>query len=545
MSVWYPEARAVINVILDGYGDPDDDSEILTIPVLPKSLTVHKNSYKQADSWEMVFDANDLPADPDLIRSGSCEIYLFQTNGIKPDQRIVSRQEPITDDPTGFRPRDPIDEIQLELGLPSARDRFLNGNKPLVAGLFDEDSMQLDSSGKWITLSGQDYTAYLAGLQWPPTPAGRARKIPTGRRIDDILSEILAEADPDQRLRLDVRNIEDADLPIVGASETSNNGRGIPVEQDTKYWDVMYKLATRHGLIIFVDGLDVVLSRPQNLESNNLSRVLKFAWGQNIESLQLTRSLGKEQVPTIVVKGYDPKTKKTITVEFPEGKREINTKVAKGDVKKTTSVQRIKAKSAHPKKHGKHVTTVKRKDEYEIIPLYGISDPALLRKAAENLFHLLGRAERRVIMRTKDLKDLEDTNVLQVRAGSAVQIAFDDYNRELLANPDVPLESKVAHLESRGYNETVAQEFAARFVALEALRRPLRVRECTFDYDIDAGISIEMEMVDFVVVDGARDSTDKQTRTEKREERMRHADGSRVGLGSTRAEEQALLKDRR
>jgi len=542
MPTFYPQARAVLQLVLDGFSDPDADSPPLTVSVLPKACTIHKNSYKQADAWELVLDANDCPFDPDLVRSGGVEIYLFQTAGFASDPRVVSRQDPVIADPTGLRPRDPIDALKLDLSLPDARQAFTLGNAPLVAGAFDEQSLELSGSGKWVTISGQDYTAHLAGMQWPPTESGRARKIPTGRRVDLIMAEILAEADPDSKLRLDVRGLDPFDLPIVGASETASTRRGIPVQQNTSYWDILYKLATRHGLICFVDGLSVVLSRPQNLDASNLDRVLQMAWGRNVESLKLSRHLGKEQAPTIVAKGFDPVTKRTIVVEYPEGSRTLTAKFVKADVRKTHMVERIKAKkTATAKKHGKTTTTIRRKDEYQELPLYGVSDPVLLRRAAQNMYQVLGRGERKVVLSTKDLKDSEETSLLQVRAGSAVSVAFEDFNRELLSNPDVPAASKVAHLLERGYNRVVAETLADRFTQLEGLRRPLRVREVTFEYDSASGISVEMELVDFILVDGSRDGVDKTTRVETREARLQRADGTRVGLGD-RALEAARVK---
>lgn len=542
MPTFYPQARAVLQLVLDGFSDPDADSPPLTVSVLPKACTVHKNSYKQADAWELVLDANDCPFDPDLVRSGGVEIYLFQTAGFSSDPRVVSRQDPVIADPTGLRPRDPIDALKLDLSLPDARQAFTLGNAPLVTGAFDEHALELSGSGKWVTISGQDYTAHLAGMQWPPTESGRARKIPTGRRVDLIMAEILAEADPDSKLRLDVRGLDPTDLPIVGASETASTRRGIPVQQNTSYWDILYKLATRHGLICFVDGLSVVLSRPQNLDASNLDRVLQMAWGRNVESLKLSRHLGKEQAPTIVAKGFDPVTKRTIVVEYPEGSRTLTAKFVKADVRKTHTVERIKAKkTATAKKHGKTTTTIRRKDEYQELPLYGVSDPVLLRRAAQNMYQVLGRGERKVVLTTKDLKDSEETSLLQVRAGSAVSVAFEDFNRELLSNPDVPAASKVAHLLERGYNRVVAETLAERFTQLEGLRRPLRVREVTFEYDSATGISVEMELVDFILVDGSRDGVDKTTRIETREARLQRADGSRVGLGD-RALEAARVK---
>jgi hypothetical protein len=543
-QVYFPQARAVLQVIFDGFAGPDDDTDIYTIPVLPKAVTVHRNSYKQADAWELTFDAGDLPFDPDFIRSGSAEIYLFQASGIEQARLALSRQDPLGEDPGEFRPRDPADSLALDAGLSTARQQFTLGNPPIVIGLFDDVDSEMSSSGRMVTISGQDYTAHLAAMQWPPTPGGRARKVPTGRRIDDIFREILAEADPTGRLRVEVRNIDPLSLPIVGASEVIGNRRGIPVEQDTSYWDVLYKIAIRHGLITFVDGLSVVLSRPQNLSAAELGRVLHLSWGRNIESLRLSRALGKEQVPTIVVQGFDPRTKKPITVEYPEGTRQLTSKSVKGDVKKTSTLERVRTKKPKPKKAGSSNGIVRRKDEFQIIPMYGVSDPEILRAAAQNLFHLIGRGERKVVLTTKDLRDSQDNSLLGVAAGSAVWIEFTDYTRELLANPEMPLASKIDHLLDRGYSAEVAEVIAEHFEQLQALRRPLRVREATFSYD-DGALTIELELVDFVAVDGNRLGIDKMSRAEQREERVRKSDGSRLGLDSTPEAEAARLRQGR
>src|ERR1700742_2831628 len=72
-TIYRPQARAILQVILDGFGDSLRDSEIQVIPILPKNVTIHINSYKQADSYELVFEAIDLPFDPQLIRAGAAE----------------------------------------------------------------------------------------------------------------------------------------------------------------------------------------------------------------------------------------------------------------------------------------------------------------------------------------------------------------------------------------------------------------------------------------------------------------------------------------
>jgi hypothetical protein len=519
---FYPQCRAILQAVLDGFGPTARDTEPLIVPCLPKSAKIHRNSYKQADSWSLTFEAGDLPFDPALLRAGAVEIYLFQVDDASQRQAVVSRKDPLADpDLAGTRPRSSTDTIGLEQGLESSRDRFTFGNKPQIAGLFDSGDIELSDDGKWVEISGQDYTAHLSALQWPPTERGLARRIPVGQRIDLLLRDVIAEADPLGRLRLDVRGIAEADLPIVGKDEVRSNKRGIPVEQDTSYWDVIYKVATRHGLIAFVDGLDVVLSRPKTITDRDQTAIRRLAWGHNLTSLRMSRELGKEQSPTIIVKGYDPVARKAVTVTFPEGTVRDNVQtIAKGgkaggfksNVKQTTK----KLKS------GKVKTTIRERDEYQIVPAYGISDRTVLRNMAENLYHLLGKAERKVVARTRDLRDMRASDMLNLTAGDAVTIEWDEFNREVMADPRISEDEKVARLVSKGFNRAIAVQVARAYERLEALKRPLRVREVTYDFDTDDGVAIEMLLIDFVVVDGIRSDTGATStpRTDRRQERI-------------------------
>lgn len=513
--IYYPECRAILQVIFDGFGSPDDDSDPMIIPILPKSATVHVNSYKQADSWELVFDAGDLPFDPALIRAGAVEIYVFQTAGIDDARRVLSRREPLTDPDTGgVRTRADIDTLALELGTPASRDKFTLGHKPRIVGLFDDSDIELSDSGKWVSIKGQDYTAHLIGEQWKPDPDGRARRIPTGKRIDDLVRDLLAEVDPDGHLTVDVRGIEDAALPIVGSSEVDGHKRGIPVEQSTSYWDVIYKVVERHGLIVFVDGLDVVISRPKTITDKDTSTIRRLAWGRNLSNLRLSRHLGMEQAPTIVVRSYDPRTRKTINVEYPDGALDKSRvfkgaiKAPKGGLSRGKFVDKFKAAGTDkPKKARKVTTTVRQRDEYQIVTVYGITDQNVLRRMAENRYHLLGKAERTINATTRDLRDLDGHDNLDMSAGDAFLIEWDEFNRELLANPTVTEAAKIAHLVDRGFNTEVAGEIARRYSILEGVTRPVRFKEGTIEYDVDDGISIEMELQDFIVIDGVRPDT--------------------------------------
>lgn len=509
-QIFYPNCRAILQVILDGFGDTVHDSEIQVIPILPKSATVHINSYRQADSFDLVIDASDLPFDPKLVRAGAVEIYIYQTSGIDDDRRVFSRSEPLSDPDTGaLRTRSDVDTLALTLKTPASRERFTLGMKPRIVGLFDDEDLEMSDSGKWVTIKGQDYTAYLLAIQWPPMPDGTARRIPVGKRLDDLLGDILADADPDGHLTIDVRGIEDSDLPIVGEGEVRNHARGIPVEQNTTYWDVMYKLAERHGFILFVDGLDVVLSRPKTITDKDTTTIRHMAWGRNLAHLTLKRHLGKEQVPTMVVKSYDPKTRRTITAEYPNGTIDRSViltaaKHGKASAKHPVKVHGNVKQSTHVSKRGKVKTTVRERDEYQIATVFGITDPKALAKIAETRYHLLGKAERTVHATTKDLRDLLGRDLLDVTAGDAFNIEWDEFNRELMASDKVTEGEKIAHLIGRGFNSEVATTIAEHYSILEGLVRPLRFKEGSIAFDVDDGISIEMELMDFIVIDGIR-----------------------------------------
>lgn len=509
VKLYYPGCRVILQVVLDTFGPDDEDSEPLVVPVLAKKATIHRNSYRQADSYEIGFDAGDLPFDPRIVRAGAAEVYLFQTDGLEDAARVLSRKDPLADlDPGAARPRNAIDTLGVDVAGVASRNRFTYGNKPMIAGLFDRDSLELSGDGKWVTINGQDYTAHLASLQWKPNPDGTARRIPVGRRVDELVAELLDEADPTGKLRVDVRGLAAADLPIVGAGDVRGSRRGIPVDQNTTYWDVIYKVAIRVGLIAYVDGLDVVLSRPKTIIDKAVTDIKLLTWGKNLEHLTLERELGKEQAPTIVIKAYDPNTRETITVEYPAGQLDNKHEPHKSMVKVRGTQLRAKTTEKHkakaPTRKGKTTTTLRKRDEYQVIPIYGITDRAALQRIAENRYHLIGKSERRCIARTRDLRDMRESDMLTLSAGDAVMIDWDEFNRELLSNPDIPEETKVEHLVARGFNRAVAQLVARRYAQLEGLDRPLRVKEATYEYDSENGIDIELELYDFIVVDGVR-----------------------------------------
>lgn len=517
---YYPVAKAILQVVFDG-----NDDRPRIIPVLPKAATVHRNGYQQADSWELTFDADDLPIDPRQVRAGAAEIFLYQTLGIAQNQRVVSRQFATSDDATAIKARTSLDALNTEFSLQGARDKFTFGNKPMVAGRFDQHDLEMSNDGRWVTISGQDYTALLAMKQWPPTAKHTARKIPVGKRLDAQLKAILAEADPDRVLSLSVEGVESSELPVVGAKEANTSKFGIPVEEQTSYWDIMYKLASRYGFILFVRGLDVVLTKPKILDQTT-ETPKQLAWGNNLESLRLTRHMGKEKTPRIIVIGGDRRQRQRVIAEYPNTGLKGKTPTLKG--KAASKTTRIEKQSTAGTGRPKKAAPLTKEDEFKIYMAWGVSDLPTLQRMAETRYHLLARGERTMVAVTRDLDDMRESSLMDLTAGDAVDVNWDDFDRDALERTTDP-NGRYKLLIDRGFNSEVAKAIADNYSLLIGKREPLRVREATYEFSVDDGIRIELELADFAIIDGPPDGIRKESASKKRRDRVRRADGTRVG----------------
>jgi hypothetical protein len=484
---WFPRCRAYLDVILDGYGEGDglgSADQPLHVEVYPKSAKIHGNSYHEPDGWEVTFDARDCPFDPALIRAATVQLFLYDAGAV--------------DDVAG------------------AIDDGGDSIEPDVVGLFDDDSMECDESGRWITVQGQDLTTLFSGKQWPPMPNGRARRIPTGKRLDvfvnDCIQEVAASGSHPLTVKLDT-GLTAADMPMVGKDQPAGHGRGVPIQQGTTYWDVIYKTVLRMGFICYVRGWNVVIAKPKNLEHFDADKITQMAWGNNIEHVTLQRKLGRQKVPTVIVVGYDENnqirkrvmwpqtslTKGKATTLLPKKPAKLTHVTEKHTIKGTTA-----ARPVHHKRDPKpKATLVKENEEFMIVPVHGTFDPEALLRQAQSLYTLLGRGERRIIVKTHDLTDTAGRPLLHLMAGDAAQVFWQDFNADTMQAMET--EARVKYLLGYGYQPEVARVLAVAYDHLANRQNPpMRIRSITKDFDNSQGLSLEIELVDFAVAGGIR-----------------------------------------
>lgn len=499
-GIWYPQCRAVLSAVFDGFGGPDSDPTI--VKVLPKSANVHCNGYREADTWELTFDARFLPFSPEIVRALGVEIYLFNTKGLG-------------DDPEQYATKDNM----------------------LVAGLADNAHLTLDNGGRTFVASGRDYTALLIDRPWDPknkVPVGKdlvttvqqlvnaaIQRMPTRSKLTSptlappqvgappplgtftLPQPVLPPLPPQAKLTVVFE--ADTDIPVVGkigatvpnlkkkntaatatkpptvqqASLKGHSKKGMAHKEGSSVWDVIYKLCLSYGYIVFVRGWEVVIAQPQTLTVANQNKVKRVAYGFDLSSLEVERKLGKEKVPQVVVTSYDPVLRKAIRGTFPVKKDVVSTGIGTKD------------------------------NESYMMTVHGVRDPATLKRIAETAYNNLARSEGKVRFKTKDLGSLPPplaplpngytADLLQLRAGDPIAISWDPYHDAEMRRLDV--NGRRAYMLSLGYSPSIAQLVAMEYGKIVQFDRPFYVREVNFEFDHRGGVTIDAEALNFISVE--------------------------------------------
>lgn len=434
-NVFYPQARVTLSVIFEDFGDEPQAPKAFAVQ--PRKITVYSNSFKEADTWSIEFDARDLPVTPHQIRGGSCEVYLFQAQGVG--------QLPET-----VRGKDDPDTEQIE------------GLNATVVGLFDEYGMEFSDDGRTVTIDGTDYTSLYIAKQWK-----EGRRVPTGKKLDVILRGLMGEVDTAKAMTLEVRPTG-ATTQIVGGGSTKTNKKGGAATTAQNYWDVMFDLSIRHGYVIFVEGTKVVIAELESYIQSKKANVRKMAWGRNLSRLRMSRRIGKEQVPIIEVRSYDDKRRKTIKGRFDGG----------GKQKAVTGLGT-------------------KRDEVFVVYYPGIREEKQLVSIAKQIYYLKARSEQKIEIETMDLRDLDGADLIELRTGDALAIGFDPFNAEVELLDGQSEGRRLQTLKDLGYDPVVAAAIAKSFETCSLFRAPFRVREATLEWSHDGGLSISAELENY------------------------------------------------
>lgn len=499
MPVFHPDARVTLGIVLESI---QDDDRPFAFPVRPQELTIFRNSYIEADTFSVTFNASDLPITPDLIRAASTEIYLFNKRSLHEEPESIAK---------GSDSYLAIDGTEI---------------KPSIVGLVDDAQMDYDDTGRTVTLIGRDYTALYLDEEWDarfriqykgrldkviqrladdvPSSAGIMRvKVELGQGESNSVGLSLS-ANRSYKDFLVGQSSEiylDSVLPIVGRNEGRANRKGLTFPNKANFWEVMLSIAVRYGFIIFVKGTDIILTTPKAYIAGKTG-VHAMAWGKNLHDIHMARKLGKERVPTIECISWDESKQQVVRGQYPSDadtkKKLVAERVAKKQVAKSKSVKPAPKKKRKKGKNANALGTVKNEVQQYTIP--GVTSKKQLEDIAEQTYQQKGRAELTVQVSTSDLFDLEGAPILDISSGDAMQVKFEPFNE------DLGRERLERQMVDRGYERDVAAKLSVATEEMNHLREPMRVDDATIDFDVDTGITISASIRQFVnlVVQGEK-----------------------------------------
>lgn len=427
-TAYYPRCFVEVSVVFDGRGAPNTDA--FAIQTAPRSAQVQLNGFNEADTFELVYDARGYMFDPDLIASAAARIYLQAADG--------------------------IDDVS-----PWATDDNL-----LLVGLADDVRLELSAGGRYVHMTGRDYSSLLLDVDWPPTeliPAGRSLDVAVQGMIDLLVPASGPFAKP---LVVEYRGT--VAPPVVGAIDRPAKKKGQHVQAGKSGFDAIYDLCLKYGFLCFVDRERFVVTEPSVETVAKLQNDAPLmVYGRNLASLTLERRLARDRVPIIEVTSYDPRSRQRFTARWPQD--------APAEPRNATGVQKeqVQRVTAPP----------------------GVTDRDTLLRFARTRSENLARREATYAWETRHLRAMslnpelpEGPSLLQLRAGDPVVVRFDPFNAES-ARSLTPQQIE-QHLVALGYERQVARVVANNFDRLQQYQQPYYTNTVDYAWDSEQGLAI-------------------------------------------------------
>lgn len=270
MSFYFPQAVVTLKVRWENFGLQNrvlqQDAEF---SIIPKSLDVHINDYKQADTFSCEFDYRNFPIDPRYVKSIGVTIEIQDTGG-----------------------------LETEISLAKSNVIF--------CGFADTQKIQFNESTRTVTIEGRDYTSLFIDIPVPADISKWKQEYPVDVMIEKLLSKLVST----QKIKV-VKRPANLSIPTLASYRPGigQNQPGGAAHHAATYWDCIQEWASEGGLIAFIDLDKLVLSTPRNLYQMPDSEKYHFVYGRNLKNLSFERKLGRPKGLNVMVRSLDPSRK--------------------------------------------------------------------------------------------------------------------------------------------------------------------------------------------------------------------------------------------
>lgn len=481
------------------------DGRTFKIPnVVPVRATLCRNGIRQADTLTLTLRFLDFPFDPRALRAIGVLWYLGSLS--EADYR-----KELDGSTRFFLPDAYVDPY----GAQRTNLRF--------EGWCDEYSEEVDDGEALVTLECTDNTRLLIDVEAPAKLT-----IPPDKPIDQAIATYLANFPQFRGLQVQYRPVGSTPPmlkvalsktafrptlgppPSGGAGGGSGGGGAGGGGSKLMVWDYITDVCGAVGLIVFVEGVTIVVQRPRTLYASKFparpddpyvgralpsGRVLSnrtFIYGRNVGRYGFKRKFIKNAPHNVEVRSWSAKRGVLLAQRFPG--------TVAGNAKSDQARQ------------PKLLPGDSADETWKVFTVAGIDDEKTLRAVAQSLYEQAGRAEFTGRFSTKNLGSFggsaADPDVLDCQAGDAIELevarAIDaETSRGTAADK---IQSRAAsYLQSLGFDAAVATAYG-QAISKVGVSSTFRVRSLAIDWDASmeggstGGVNLDFEIVNYLEV---------------------------------------------
>lgn len=465
--------------------DPLDD--VIIGDIQPIKLTVERNGYRQADTFEFSINFRDAPFDSRVIRACGVEIVM---GAVPPDEFALG-----------------VAGATVEGALFSQISRSENDavvGRTKLFGWMDDWDVEFDPDGGGVVrISGRDMTGLLLDRTLPDGVAlDLKRPLATG------VKQLLVQFPETEGMSVSFRDVRGNDLgpgPIpdrfrsdvlkARRGRVSKNVRS--TGQRMKVWDHLTEVCLSLGVVPLMVGLDLLLTKPATTFAER--DPIRMVYGRNILDFSFTRKFGAVTTPTVEVRSYDPEIDKT---RWARARLE-------GELTASGVYPDTPPQPARPSKVQPSGTST---ENLFVQELCGITDAKQLEDAARNLFEEIGRHESAGSFTTRDITSFDGAagDLLDLQHADAVTIEVADPNEPPLQG-ETPTTTNLQeisqqsvsrrsqYLQNLGWGEDFAEKMAAAQETVGISLSTFFVDTVRLDWSMEEGIDIEVAFKNFYV----------------------------------------------
>jgi hypothetical protein len=509
--------------------------ESFVMNLVPLSAHVTLPGYRQAGTFSLELNFNDLPIDPRTVRAAAIEIHLGTIDAVAFARGVQSPA-------VAGKARESVLDTRNSTGGNGAPDTLL------IVAMIDKWKASHKGDKSTISMSGRDLRGALLDTPISTDPKASTTiisQLKLDQPIDELVAQILGFHPLYAQSRFSV-TISPSEwpkgIPSVGDRSViprhKKGAKGKKSQAQTNsplakisFWDLIVQFCYFVGAIPLLNGTSIMLRPVRNLykqqnagidpsastpflggaqrtidkpsgERINPLSVRRLVYGRDIVDFELERNFSGYQRPRVVrAIGHDPSSaergdKKQLVAWWPpvEDKKAARTKASTG-------------------KEAPH-------EEVLEIPVPGVRDKDRLQEIARAIYEEIGRGEIGGNIVTQNLSsfggDNADPDLLRIRPGDAVEIAVDT---RTLRNTSPLVSDYTDHLRKPFAQrvDEIAKVLGDKNLAhvivstargtVQSLQRYFRASSVNFDWNAQSGVKIDFDFQNYIEVRFKSDDT--------------------------------------